>query len=58
MPVLAISIKKKGTQTKLRNKKSNSYKFISDFAESNYTMTSHGKFLLIYATQCFPEPYV
>ena len=39
MPALAW--KKIRAQTKFRNQKSNSYKFISDIAESNFTMTSH-----------------
>ena len=43
MPALAISVERDtvGTQTKFRNKKSISYKFISDITGSNFTMTSH-----------------
>ena len=36
-----LAWKKIRTQTKFRNKKSNAYQFISDIAESNFTMTSH-----------------
>ena len=34
------------TQIKFRNKKSSSYKFISDIEESNFTITSHSKLIL------------
>ena len=36
-----VAWKKIRTKTKFRNKKSNFYKFLSDIAESNFTMTSH-----------------
>ena len=36
-----VAWKKTSTQTKFRNKKSNSYKFISDITESSFAMTSH-----------------
>ena len=56
MPAVAISMEKIRTQTKFSNKKSNSYKFISDIAESNFTMTSRLKLRLICSTLWFPEP--
>ena len=41
MPILAIiAWKKVRTQTKFRNKKSNSYKLVRDVAESNFTIIS------------------
>ena len=41
MPALATSMEKVRTQTKLKNKKPNSFEFISDIAESNFAMTLH-----------------
>ena len=41
MPALAISIERDTYTNKIRNKKSNSFKFIRDITESNFTMTSH-----------------
>ena len=40
MPALAIRMER-DTYTNKILKKSNSYKFISDITESNFTMTSH-----------------
>ena len=56
MPAVANSLKKDTPSNKISKKKLNSYKFISDIAESNFTMTSHWKLVLIYSTLCFPEP--
>ena len=41
MPAVATSMEKIRTQAKFKNKKSNSFKFSSDIAESNFTSTSH-----------------
>ena len=41
MPALAISMEKDTTYTNKILKKSTSYKFITDFAESNFMMTLH-----------------
>ena len=41
MPALQLALKKICTQTKFRTKQSNAYKFISDIAERNFTMTAH-----------------
>ena len=53
---IEIAWKNIRTQTKLKNKQSNSYNFISKIAESNFTMTLHSKFTSIYSTLRFPEP--
>ena len=54
MPALAISLEKDTFTNKIYQKKSNSSKFISDIAESNFAMTSLSKLiiiiLLIYST--------
>ena len=41
VPALAISMEKIRTQTKFRNKKLSFLNFISEVAESNFTMTLH-----------------
>ena len=58
MPALAISMENDMHTSKIKKKKSNSQKFMSDKAKSNFTMTLHSKLILIYSTLCFPEPKV
>ena len=56
MPDVSISMEKDVLKSNLETKKSNFSTFISDIAESNFTMTSHLKLILIYSTLYFPEP--
>ena len=59
MLALAISMEKDKYTKKLEKKNQIliNLQVTSDIAESNFTMTSHSKFILpvIYATLCLPE---
>ena len=53
---VTISMENDTYTNKIRNKKSNSCKYISDIAESKFLVISHSKLILIFSTLYFPEP--
>ena len=58
MPASAIRMEKDTCTSKIQKQKIKLFKFKSDVAESNFTMTLHSKLILIYSTLCFSEPKV